>query len=187
MRSLGAIPPITQRVPIPDGRFAAKWSFPGPLSQTPPRGHVGSLSTLQIGQIEATSLQEVSASFDPGALLGASYALSDGSRVRLRLARSSDAPEVRALLASLGEGAQPVDLEVGRLVHFDPRKRCVLAATALVDGRETLTGFGSIAIDGTNAVPDAVVVGPQAAPGVAELLTDALIGRAEAIARTRAA
>ena len=129
----------------------------------------------------------MSASFDPGALLGASYQLDDGSRVRLRLARSSDAPVMRGLVAAAGHTAEPADLEVGRLVHSDPRKHCVLAATALIDGRETLAGFGSITLDAANPSPDVLVVAPDAPPALAGLLTDALTGRAEAIARARAA
>ena len=129
----------------------------------------------------------MSASFDPGALLGASFTLDDGKRVRLRMARTSDAPAMRGLLASTTDGAHPIDLELGRLVHFDPRRRCVLAATALVEGRETLVGFGSIALDGGHRLPDVLVVDPAAPSGLGAFLTDALTGRAEAIARDRAA
>lgn len=134
----------------------------------------------------ATSVYRVtSAAFDPGALLGASYVLPDGSRVRLRVAASSDAANVRALLeADHGEAA---GLRAARLLRFDPRRRLVLCAAALVDGRERLVGLGAIILDGDSPRPDTLIVAADAPPGVRELLEGAIVGRAELISRGRAA
>jgi hypothetical protein len=131
--------------------------------------------------------------FDPGALLGRSYPLADGSRVCLRVARSSDSGPIRRLaerrLAANGWGpGQPARLEPARLVSFDPRVRCVMCATALIDGGERLIGVGAVELDGGRAgPPDPVLVDPEAPDGVRELLVGALEGRASVLARDRAA
>lgn len=131
----------------------------------------------------------VAQSFDPGALLGRSYPLGDGTRIRLRLARASDAAAIRSLIsAQAGSAGAAAELEAARLIHFDPRSHCVLAAMALVDGRETLIGLGSISLEGeAEPDPEVVVVHPGVGRGLAELMRAALIGRAQAIARARAA
>jgi hypothetical protein len=69
-------------------------------------------------------------------MLGGSYQLEDGTRVRLRLARGSDG---RAVGKLLGDRATQ-DVTLRGLVHFDPRQRSVVCATALIDGHETLDG-----------------------------------------------
>jgi hypothetical protein len=126
----------------------------------------------------------VAESFDPGALLGSSYPLQDGTRIRLRLARLSDGQAICALIARHGGASASPELEAARLVHHDPRRRCVLAATALLEGRETLVGVGSIPLDGReDPDPDLVVTDGRVAGAVGELLRAALIGRARAIAR----
>lgn len=127
--------------------------------------------------------------FDPGALLGRTYPLEDGSRVRLRLARSSDAAAVRTLLrrqADLAEQTVP-DLELARLVSFDPRDRCVICATGLIEGAERLIGVGSIPLDGDGAEPEWLIIDPASPPGLRSLLIGALVGRASALGRDRAA
>lgn len=115
--------------------------------------------------------------FDPGALLGTSYPVRGGYRVRLRIARTSDASSIRGLLERLNLG--PADLEVARLVQFDPRRRCVLCATALIDGSETLVGVGAVDLDGpVSGVPDTLIVDAPLADELPGLLTAALAGRA---------
>jgi hypothetical protein len=121
--------------------------------------------------------------FDPGALLSHVYALPRGPRVRLRLVQRLDEPEIRALLGQLG--TEPEDLEVGRLVRFDPRRRVVICATALIDGTEKLVGIGSIEVG--QCEPDKLVVDQVLTDGLDELLVAALNGRARALARARAA
>ena len=117
--------------------------------------------------------------FESGALLGHVYTLRGGLPVRLRLARSSDAPAVRALLERQGRTG---DLEPARLVHFDPRRRYVLCATGLVDKTEVLLGVGAISLDGARE-PDLLVVDAERRAEVTELLRGALV----ACARARAA
>ena len=123
-------------------------------------------------------------SFDPGALLGSSFTLDDGVRVRLRLARSSDSAMIRALVARVG--SRPEELQLARLVHFDPRHRAVICATALIDSTETLVGVGAIDLDGTGE-PEVVIVDGEHSQALPELLAAALAGRATAAAEARAA
>ncbi len=121
--------------------------------------------------------------FDPGALLARSYELPRGPRVRLRLPGPGDAPAIGDLYVRCGLEAG--ELELARLLRFDPRTRVVIAATALVDSRETTVGIGSIALKAD--APDTVVVDGQLTDGLDELLRRALIGRARAITAARAA
>ena len=118
-------------------------------------------------------------SYEFAALLGGSQEVDDGLRVRLRLARSSDAWAIGRLLT---EAAADEAHELTRLVRFDPRRDCVLCATALIDGRETLVGVGSIQVTPGGACPELLVVDPSWGEGVRELLTAALLARARAAA-----
>jgi len=127
----------------------------------------------------------VSREFDPGALLGASYLLPGGARVRLRMLATSDARELRALLALHGDDRD--GLQAARLLRFDPRRRLVLCARALLDGSEALVGVGAIDLGAELPEPHLLVSDELAAPGVSDLLRGALVGRALALARTRAA
>jgi hypothetical protein len=125
-------------------------------------------------------------SFDPGALLGNSYVLDGGLRVRLRLARSSDAGAIHALVER--QGLDPEDLQTARLVHFDPRRRYVLCATSLICSAETLVGVAAIELEsGGSDQPDTVIVDEAHSAELSELLTSALVGRASTFARSRAA
>src|SRR5215218_9833043 len=82
------------------------------------------------------------------------FPVPGGPPVRLRLAGPSDRAGVRALLERRGIDAG--DLDIQRLLAFDPARRHVLAALAPLDGRETLVGIGAIA-NGA-AAPDTLVV-----------------------------
>jgi hypothetical protein len=125
------------------------------------------------------------APFDRGPLLGHSFVLGDGFRVRLRMARSSDLMPIRALLERR-RGGDRVELEP--LVQFDPRRRCVICATALIDSAETLVGVGSIDLDEQgDSTPDVVLVDEQHASATSELLVEALRIRAAHAAEARAA
>src|SRR4051794_19588082 len=87
---------------------------------------------------------------DPGAMLSATHELEDGSRVRLRLARPSDAALVRDFLEGLSPqtrarrflASTPTVSEstVRHFTFYDPRERLVLAATKPVDGAECVVG-----------------------------------------------
>jgi hypothetical protein len=118
--------------------------------------------------------------FESGALLGHAYTLAGGLAVRLRLARSSDAPAIMRLLQS--HGLAHSELEPARLVHFDPRRRYVLCATGLVNSTETLHGVGAIDLDGS-AEPELLLVAHAQPPEVAGLLRRALVASAHARAR----
>ena len=113
---------------------------------------------------------------DPGALLSRTYQLPAGPRVRLRLARRSDLPALRALLEQRGVEASALALE--RLVRYDPRHRLVLCATAPLSGTEAIVGVGAIELDGRTLEPDTVVVDDRLTDGLADLLAAALVGRA---------
>jgi hypothetical protein len=122
----------------------------------------------------------MSVSRNVGALLTPAGIRSGGLRVRLRLARRGDERPLVDLLLRIGVEAH--ELEVGRLVRFDPRRRVVICATALIGGREVVVGVG--AIDFGAGTPDTLIVDRALAPGVDVLLIDALMGR---LAASRAA
>lgn len=107
--------------------------------------------------------------------------VDNGPRVRLRLAWRGDAASVGGLLARRGLDAH--DLEVGRLLAFDPARRVVLCAFAPIDGQETLVGIGAIDLH-ADADPDTLVVDERlAGGGLATLLGDVLVRRARAHGR----
>jgi hypothetical protein len=120
---------------------------------------------------------------DPGALLSRSYELPAGPRVRLRLARRSDLPGFRALFAQ--RGVEATDLELERLVRYNPRQRTVICAMAPVRGAETVVGVGAIDLD-AGAEPDTIVVDERLTDGLGTLLTEALVQRAQIHARRTA-
>src|SRR5947209_4197175 len=123
--------------------------------------------------------------FEPSGLLGRYHLLEGGMRLRLRLARSSDAEAMGRLVAA--HGGDGVGFQTGSLVHYDPRRRCVICASALINSTETLVGVGVIELDGDDsAAPQLVIVDPRCAR-VADLLTDALVARGREAARARAA
>jgi hypothetical protein len=95
--------------------------------------------------------------------------------VRLRLARRSDLPGVRALLLQRDVAASELDVE--RLLRFDPSRRVVIAATAPLGGTETLVGVGAIDLADADE-PDTLVVDEQLTDGLGALLADALVQRA---------
>ena len=117
---------------------------------------------------------------DTGALLSRSYPLPYGPRVRLRLARRSDVPGIRALLAQRGVPASELSLD--RLVRYDPHRRAVICATAPLGGTESIVGVGAIDM-APDAEPDTIVVDERLTDGLAELLAAALLQRADAHTR----
>jgi N-acetylglutamate synthase-like GNAT family acetyltransferase len=127
----------------------------------------------------------VTSGFDPGALLARSYALPRGPRVTLRLARVRDLEQIAQLLDR--QGIDLDELELVRLVRFDPRVRQVICATALVDARELVIGIGAIELDGRRSTPTLVVADEAISDGLSDLISDALVGRARTLATVRAA
>jgi hypothetical protein len=134
--------------------------------------------------------------FIPGPLLGQTVPLAQDVGVRLRLAHFSDWPKLAELFSRQGwEMAEAVP-EARRLVQFDPRRRYVLCACALINSTERLVGVGAIEMDTGGAVePDLIVVDSDLAPPASDqarealtrLLWGALVGAAQAAARVRAA
>jgi hypothetical protein len=116
-----------------------------------------------------------SSAFDPGALLARSYPLPTGERVRLRLLRKSDAASVRQLLVEAG--GVPDELEVRRLLSFDPRHRIAIAAVTPRPRAEALLGAGAIDLI-PGADPDAIAVDPSCGDALEDLLGSALRARA---------
>jgi hypothetical protein len=116
----------------------------------------------------------------PDSILGRTYALPSGPRVRLRLARPADARAVAALLA--GRGVEAGDIEIRRLLAFDPSRRAVICAFAPLDGAETLVGVGGIDLH-EDAAPDTVIVDERLTDGLGVLLGEVLARRARAHAR----
>jgi len=119
-------------------------------------------------------------SIDTGALMSRSYALPAGPRVRLRLARRSDLPGLRALLQS--RDIEPSDLALSRLVRYDPWTRVVICATAPLGGTETIVGVGAIELR-DDSTPDTMVVDERLTEGLGDLLHSALVQRAGTHAR----
>jgi hypothetical protein len=128
----------------------------------------------------------VSPGLDPGALLARYYALPSGPRVCLRLARPRDQQGIRELLDAHG---RPWDeLELARLVSFDLTRQLVLVATALVGTSEKVVGVGVTELgEPVSAEPTLLLVDEDLTEGLDELLAEALVGHATAIARARAA
>ena len=102
------------------------------------------------------------------------FPVPGGPPVRLRMAGPSDRPLVKALLER--RGIEATELELRRLLAFDPARRHVLCALAPMDGHETVMGFG--AIDAGAGEPDVLVVDERVGRGLAELLGRVLIERA---------
>jgi GNAT superfamily N-acetyltransferase len=101
-------------------------------------------------------------------MLANSHELDDGTRVRLRLTRPSDA--VRAFLDELSD-----DSWTERFTFYDPRERLVLAATRLEAGRERVVGLAEATFVATGTVDIAAVVGEESqGRGVGKLLSEAV-------------
>ncbi len=122
---------------------------------------------------------------DPGALLARYHALPDGTRVCLRLLRPRDQDGVRDLFAHHGRDLDELDL--ARLVGFDPTRQLVLVATALVGTAERVVGLGRLDLARDRREPALLLADPGLAAGAGPLLHQALVGHARTLARARAA
>jgi hypothetical protein len=85
-----------------------------------------------------------------------------------------DGSAIRAFLAERGLGID--ELELARLLRFDPRRRAVICASALMDGREAIVAVGGIGLDAH--MPDTLVVADDSERALRALLVGALCGRA---------
>jgi acetyltransferase len=105
---------------------------------------------------------------DPGAMLSKTHELADGSRVRLRLTRPSDAALVRDFLEGLSDETRtrrflsPLPgvstATVRHFTFYDPRERMMLAATMPVDGHERIVGLADAAFLATGLAEIGIVV-----------------------------
>jgi len=102
------------------------------------------------------------------------FPVPGGPPVRLRMAGPSDRAQIAALLERRGLPAS--ELELRRLLAFDPARRHVLCALAPVDGTEVLAGVG--AIDFGEDAPDVLVIDERFTPGLGDVLGRVLIERA---------
>jgi acetyltransferase len=111
------------------------------------------------------------ANSDPGALLAAAHELNDGTLVRLRLTRPSDAALIRDFLETLSDpsrhqrfltGVEEVpDTVVRHFTYYEPRERLMIAATAFRDGTETIVGLADLAMLETGIAEIALVVADE--------------------------
>jgi hypothetical protein len=111
------------------------------------------------------------------------YSLPRGPRVRLRMATPRDESSIRKLIERGDVDLDQVD--VARLVRFDPRTRVVVCATALLGSRETIIGVGALKLIADE--PELLVTDRNLTDGLDELLRRALVGRVSALQRARAA
>lgn len=118
-------------------------------------------------------------------MLDRTYVLAGGQRVRVRLARSSDARAIRELAARRLLEVDPLD--AARLVRFDPRRRLVISATALIDAHETLVGIAAADVDRPEPFEPDTLIFDERIDGLGELLASAVAARARAIRRRSAA
>ncbi len=66
-------------------------------------------------------------------------------------------------------GAPYSELDVARLVRFDPRRHAVICAMALLGGSETVVGVGEIALDADE--PTLLIVDRDRCDGLDDLLS----------------
>jgi hypothetical protein len=110
------------------------------------------------------------------ATLAHSHRLDGGLRVRIRLARPADQPLVADLLGRLG--FQPSHSLLLDVMRFDPHRRAVVCATALVGGTERVVGFGAADLQSRGA-PATVVAEPEHGRELVRLLRGGLRARAQ--------
>jgi hypothetical protein len=101
------------------------------------------------------------------------FPVPGGPPVRLRMTGPMDGPAAAALLAR--HGLPAADLDVRRLLAFDPARRHILCALAPIDGTEVLAGLG--AIDFGEDAPDLLVVDERFPPALGDVLGRVLIER----------
>ncbi len=110
------------------------------------------------------------------AMLTHSHRLDGGLRVRVRLARPGDQPLVAELLERLG--FQPSHSLLLDVMRFDPHRRAVVCATALVGGTERVVGFGAVDLQSRGA-PATVVAEPEHGRELIRLLRRGLRARTQ--------
>ena len=118
-------------------------------------------------------------------MLATTHELEDGSRVRLRLTRPTDARMVRSFLERLSADTRTrrflaptpavTESTVRHFTFYDPRERLILAATQPVDGRERIVGLADAAFLATGLAEIGVVVDDASqGQGVGKVLSEAV-------------
>jgi hypothetical protein len=105
-------------------------------------------------------------------LLDTHHTLPEGIRLRLRLPQTRDRAEVVELLDRLGLDAG--ELDVARVLRFDPKTHAVVCATVWTGSGETMVGIVAGARDGD--VPELLVADEALTPGVGAALLATLGG-----------
>ena len=122
---------------------------------------------------------------DPGTLLSTIHEVDGGLRVRLRLARPSDAMRMRAFFGGLGdetrhrrffvampEASEPL---IRHFTFFDPRQRLVVVAVAMIGHSEEIVGVADVALRETALAELGVVVDDaHQGAGIGRLLSEAI-------------
>lgn len=122
---------------------------------------------------------------DPGAMLGRAHELDSGLTVRLRLARPSDAHQVRDFLERqsaetlsrrfLTAMPRVSESAVRHFTHYDPRESLIVAATALIGGRERVVGLADVALLGTGLAEIGMIVDDEHhREGIGRALSEAI-------------
>jgi acetyltransferase len=122
---------------------------------------------------------------DSGTLLATTHQLDSGLRVRLRLARPSDAARVRAFLERLSPETRqrrflsPMpsvpQVAVDHFTFYDPRERLVIAATAPGAGGEEIVGLGDVSLVATGMAEIGLVVSEEhQCHGIGRLVAEAI-------------
>ena len=97
--------------------------------------------------------------------------MDDGLRVRLRLARPSDAMRMRAFFDELSDETRLVR----DFTFFDPRERLVVVAAAMIGHGEEIVGVADVTLADTAVAELGVVVhDAQQGVGIGKLLTEAI-------------
>lgn len=101
-------------------------------------------------------------------MLARAHELDSGLTVRLRLARPTDAPQVRGFLERQSAEtlsrrfftAMPriAQATVRHFTHYDPRQSLIVAATALIEDREEIVGLADVALLETGLAEIGVLV-----------------------------
>jgi GNAT superfamily N-acetyltransferase len=118
-------------------------------------------------------------------MLSTTHELEDGSRVRLRLTRPTDALLVRSFLERLTPETRTLrflaptpevpDSLVRHFTFYEPRERLILAATMPVEGSERIVGLADAAFLATGLAEIGVVVDdPAQGRGLGKVLSEAV-------------
>jgi len=122
---------------------------------------------------------------NPAAILASAHELADGTPVRLRLTRPSDAERVRTFLQELSDSSlyrrfltalgDVPDTVVRHFTFYEPRERLMLAATVLSDNTEAIVALADVAMLDTGVAEIAIVVSDgHQRKGVGTLMSEAV-------------